>query len=307
MKRKNLSLLTFWLAFLVFSAQAFSQPPLPDSLLSASSLIFYSLGDQGSGSDAQKQVADAMERESQRSGKPHFVLLLGDNFYPGGVFSVEDPQWNDKFEKIYRGRNLRKTPFFAVLGNHDHRHNTGAQVTYSRENLGSGRWRMPDRYYRLDLGRSGERPLMRLVGLDTTDTGRFNKQADFLRNSFISTDKEPLWKISAGHHPLFSAGSHRLMAEMHTHLLPAMNEAGVHLYLAGHDHNLQLISYPNRPIQIVSGGGGKSLYPIKRVDWGVRFAESKYGFVRVALTSQEMKMTFFDRKGRVLYEMIKSL
>ena len=44
------------------------------------------------------------------------VLLLGDNFYPSGVLSVDDLQFKTKFEEVYG--NI-KIPFFVVLGNHD--------------------------------------------------------------------------------------------------------------------------------------------------------------------------------------------
>ena len=46
-----------------------------------------------------------------------FVVLLGDNFYEDGVASVDDPQWQTKFEDPYANIDL---PFYAVLGNHDH-------------------------------------------------------------------------------------------------------------------------------------------------------------------------------------------
>jgi acid phosphatase len=31
---------------------------------------------------------------------PSFILSMGDNFYPDGVISISDPQWNKSFEDI---------------------------------------------------------------------------------------------------------------------------------------------------------------------------------------------------------------
>ena len=69
------------------------------------------------------------------------VLLLGDNFYPSGVVSVDDLQFKTKFEEVYR--NI-KIPFFVVLGNHDVKQDALSQVIYS---LMSSTWRMPNYEY----------------------------------------------------------------------------------------------------------------------------------------------------------------
>ncbi|MBF0194553.1 MAG: metallophosphoesterase [Magnetococcales bacterium] len=306
MNKKKLSLCLFSLVFIAFANSAHSQQPLPSSLLSSSKLVFYTLGDQGTGGKKQRKVAAAMEREAEKSGKPDFVLLLGDNFYNNGVVSIDDYQWQEKFEKIYSGTQLKDIPFFAVLGNHDYYQNSDAQVQYSQQAKGSKRWQMPDKYYRFDLGRVNNRPLLRLLGLDTTNVDSFDKQASFIKQSFSSNKNKPLWRIVAGHHPLYSASRHGPTKSMHPKILPAMQDSKVHIYFAGHDHNLQLIKLMFNPIQVVSGGGGRVLYPIVRGHEGVRFAKSKFGFVKVVVGEHNMKLTYFNHKGRVLFETVEN-
>jgi tartrate-resistant acid phosphatase type 5 len=306
MNKKKLLLWLFSLAVFAFANIAHSQQPLPNSLLTNPKLVFYTLGDQGTGGKKQRKVAAAMEREAKKSGRPDFVLLLGDNFYNNGVVSINDPQWQAKFERIYNGAQLKNIPFFAVLGNHDYRLNSDAQVQYTIQGQGSKRWQMPDKFYRVDLGRVKNRPLLRLVGLDTTNVDSFTQQASFIQQSFKSDKNRPLWRIVAGHHPLYSASRHGPTRSMHPEILPAMQNSKIHLYLAGHDHNLQLIKLMFSPIQVVSGGGGRVLYPIVRGQEGVRFAKSKFGFVKVVVGEQEMKITFFNHKGRVLHETVEN-
>lgn len=274
---------------------------LPGSLTDAQSLVFFALGDQGSASKAQRLVAAAMEREAEKPEGLDFILLLGDNFYPSGVLSVYDPQWIEKFEKIYNGPILRKTPFFAVLGNHDHRGNSDAQVKYSLQERGSNRWRMPDNFFSLDLGKHNKKPLIRLVGLDTTDPQGFARQASFIQQQFQTMDTQPIWRFAAGHHPIRSVGPHGPTRTMHQEILPAMKKSDVHIYFSGHDHNMQLIAHPNEPIQVVSGGGGKSLYKIERSSSGLRFAAVRYGFVKMVVTAKKLFLSYFDHNGKLLH------
>ena len=41
----------------------------------------------------QDQVAAAMDQHAE-AFKPEFILSLGDNFYPNGIDSIEDPKIN---------------------------------------------------------------------------------------------------------------------------------------------------------------------------------------------------------------------
>jgi hypothetical protein len=101
------------------------------------------LGDVGTGEAGQYKVANAI------AGKCNidicdFGLLLGDNFYPDGVRSIDDAQWQSKFELPYA--NIR-FEFKVVLGNHDVSANSSDsqfQINYSAL---STKWSLPAEYY----------------------------------------------------------------------------------------------------------------------------------------------------------------
>src|SRR5262245_53872605 len=61
---------------------------------------FVALGDMGEGDIEQIRVARAMYSVCVREGCD-FVLGLGDNLYPHSVPSVDDPAFQEKFEKPY--------------------------------------------------------------------------------------------------------------------------------------------------------------------------------------------------------------
>ncbi len=90
-------------------------------------------GDSGTGDESQMKVARAMKKFCAEQGC-HLGLMLGDNFHPAGVRSVDDPQFVEKFEKPYAGIGI---PFFVILGAHDwgrkgEMFNWRAQIEYGR-------------------------------------------------------------------------------------------------------------------------------------------------------------------------------
>jgi tartrate-resistant acid phosphatase type 5 len=115
------------------------------------SFIFYSIGDWGvrgfaaidgghnfPGS-AQMAVAKQM-RCLARDYRPEFIGTLGDNFYGSGVKSVDDVQWQYKWNDVYlhssnnnsngNSNSLQRIKWFAALGDHDHCGNVQAQIDY---------------------------------------------------------------------------------------------------------------------------------------------------------------------------------
>ncbi len=268
----------------------------------ASQLVFLAVGDQGSGDHNQRRVAQAMERVARQGDGIDFVLLLGDNIYEEGVESVDDRQWRDKFEAIYTGATLSKTPFFAILGNHDALGNRRAQIDYAKR--GSGRWHMDSFYYFRDFGRIGQRPLLRVVFLDTTGDD-FSKaaQVGLLKRAFQNKADGPLWKVVAGHHPLRSNGPHRIKPTISSWFNPVLISTGVDLYLCGHDHNLQMIQPPGEPLYVVSGAGGRRLYQMNQRDPHSRFAVSRHGFMKVTVNARQMIIDAHDDHARRLHRL----
>ncbi len=76
------------------------------------------------------------------------------------------------------------------------------------------------------------------------------------------------------------------------------------LYLAGHDHDLEVLEAPGEPLHVVSGGGGRGLYGLwVRPGDGrrLRFAAPAHGFARVAATPGRLVIEMYDERGSLLH------
>jgi len=69
-------------------------------------------------SSCQKLIADTMLAKMKELGDVKFIINVGDSFYPGGVVSKSDPQWENKWRRVYH-QELRSVPWYSVYGNHD--------------------------------------------------------------------------------------------------------------------------------------------------------------------------------------------
>jgi allantoate deiminase len=164
---------------------------------------FVAIGDQGKGNDNQRRVGAAIGKHCAAKGCD-FVVLLGDNFYPSGVASTSDPQWQSAFVTPYESVNV---PFYAVLGNHDYgADGMGTDLPRADAELAYGsvnpKWRMPAAHYRF---RRGD------VEFFVADTNRsmFALYQDARRDfeTWLTESTAP-WKIVFAHHPYKSNGRH---------------------------------------------------------------------------------------------------
>lgn len=283
---------------------------LPSESQALQQITFYALGDQGGGGKNQNLVAKSMEQLAGKDGKLDFVTLLGDNFYETHAMAVDSQEWKNSFENVYVGSYLSRIPFYAVLGNHDYRHQVDGvpnhpdhvQIEYSQRGLGSNRWRMPARYYSVDFGKVDQRTLLRIVFVDTSlKDEALEKQTEIIRQRFLSQPGDPLWKMVVGHHTVKSFGKHHGDESAATRaVLQAMQEAKVDVYLSGHDHNQQLIAIDGEPLYVINGSGGRELYKNKVEDGHLRFFRADYGFVRFNLDAQQLGLDFIDTQARPL-------
>jgi len=69
----------------------------------------------------QQEIANKMHEKFMELGDVKFVVNVGDSFYPDGVKSKVDPQWQAKWRDVY-SEEVRSVPWYSVYGNHDYHH-----------------------------------------------------------------------------------------------------------------------------------------------------------------------------------------
>lgn len=219
---------------------------------------------------------------------------------------MADPQWRGKFEELYRAESLQGVPFYAVLGNHDHRGNAAAQLEYASERQGTGRWRMRGRQYHQDFGRIDDRVLLRIVFLDTVPMVRSPWKRGvgrwYLRRA-MALPGEPIWRVVVGHAGIRSRSRHSFTRRL---LLddfgPLMRELEVDLVLSGNDRSQQLLDMPDEPLHVSTNGGGEKLDPEVEEEASARsFVAVRPGFVRVTVDRRSLEIEMMDRHGTVSY------
>lgn len=273
-----------------------------------SSVRFVAIGDCGKANAGQLEVAAAVQAKCAASGCD-FVQLLGDNIYDSGVSSVDDPQWQLKFEQPYANITL---PFYAVLGNHDYGGNGAGneawradiQVAYT---LKSNKWRLPARYYGHQMAG------VDFFGLDT-NAAMFNQHAT--QEQVVSgwlTQSTATWKIAFGHHPYRSNGPHGNAGSYENlPLVPIVNGAGVKdlletsvcskadVYISGHDHSLQWLQESCQGTELIVSGGGSSSTDLSPKNPAL-YQGAKTGFLYVQITGKTLVGEFYDAKGALEY------
>lgn len=252
------------------------------------------VGDMGSGDANQASIAQAMNSYCQ-GHKLSAIIFLGDNFYPKGVESPEDPQWETTFVKPYNLDCIGKLPYYALLGNHDYKGNPAAEINYHGK---SPAWNMPHRFYDLRLGK-----LLQLTMIDTNimDICGFDQYCtiDFMIDSLSRSDAP--YKIVLGHHPIASSSGKYPRSFQGTVLEKFLCDRS-HYYIAGHSHHLEHLTSRNCPMDLfVVGGGGADLYQVKTWQKETLFADSSFGFLSLKVNPAALSFAFYDANVKQLY------
>ena len=252
------------------------------------------------GDSRQRSVARGMAAAASEL-KADFVLLLGDNIYPEGVASADDPLWQSAFVEPFSHPSL-DLPFYPVLGNHDYAGNEQAQVGWA----GDPRWRMPARYHSfsrelsdgtavafvlidtLPLTLGPARKARKILGAD--------EQLAWLEATLAGISAD--WILAAGHHPLLSGGPHGSDALLALQLAPLFERYGVDIYMAGHDHYQAWIPSGRGWVHLISGAGSN---PVS-VRWTPQTvaAHAGLGFTRLRIESHRVWIEFRSHRGEVL-------
>lgn len=208
---------------------------------------FAVVGDSGSGGKGQLAVAALLG-----CLEPDLVLHTGDVVYPAG----QERHYDRRFFAPYR--NLIKTvPVFPVLGNHDVMRGDGtAFLENFHPTLESPRG--TKRYYSFDWGNT------HFIALDSElyhgDRGSDpERQKDFLEQDLAASRKR--WKVAFLHRSPYGSSRHGGDGRVREDLEPLFARHAVDLVFSGHDHVYER-TVPIRGVTyVVSGGGGRRLYP----------------------------------------------
>lgn len=291
----------------------------------AGELNFMLIGDFGSNQPPQQAVASGMAAYVQKhSLKPDALLLVGDNFYSKMEGGIKSERWRTGFEDMYPA-SVFSGPCPAVLGNHDYHDNAGGertQLAYAKQ--GGTRWTMPNKWYRMDFP-SGGNPLVTFLFIDTNlkavSGGPNPKDKEKKpKASLTEAEEQEQWAwlkgelakprapftVVMGHHPVYSNGSHGDTKALVAQLDPLLQEHGVHLYLCGHDHDLQHLELEGRKTShVLSGGGGARVRELKNKDRKEPYGMAVYGFTHLRVGRERMVVSHFDANGKGLHSFEK--
>ncbi|MBK6460397.1 MAG: metallophosphoesterase [Myxococcales bacterium] len=269
---------------------------------------FIAVGDTGLGSARQRRVGAAMADQCRKSGCD-FVVMLGDNVYPSGLASPDDPRMRALFEEPYAGVDA---PFYPTLGNHDFGGNGSGdefergqyEVDYTRR---SQKWKLPAAYHHFTV-RGVE-----LFDLET-NSAMFGRDATQRREmrGFIAGSKAP-WKIAFGHHPYLSNGPHGNAGSYEgargvaiwsgdgvKSYLDGEICGKVDLYLAGHDHSLQWLSARCAGTELIVSGAGSGPTSLPGAN-PTHFQSLELGFVYIVVEGRALTAEFIDTRGAVMF------
>ena len=276
--------------------------------------------------DPQIAVAQAMVAYAKKNRiHTEALLMLGDSFYgplPGGV---GDPRWKTQFEDMYP-KTAFDCPAYSVMGNHDYQKmpisKLDAELAYAKR--GNTRWTQPALWYSYQF--PARNPLMTVIALDSnmphpaTQPARKDNGVDFTLTPAQQAEQLAWFKAELakprttpfltviGHHPIYSNGPHGDHPILTHDWDPLLREHGVHLYLAGHDHDLQHLEFAAHPTSFVcSGAGGAQSYPITISEaYRGPYAQQVYGFTHLELTPAKMTIRHIDDHGAIVHAFSKT-
>ena len=277
------------------------------------------MGDVGSLNLQISKIVDTIVKR-HHSNKPGRHVLLGDNFYPDGVHSKNDPQWN-RFFNVFKSMFNHTIPIYAILGNHDYVGNPYSQVN-------SQFWIMPHMYYSrrvskelclifidtqlLDYGIRGESEMysnfaekIAMIHGQDPDVVR-NQQLMWLK-CVLNIHKDAKYKVVFGHYPIVSCGAYTdnlLLADL---LLPIFQKYKVTAYISGHDHNMQHISrnitdsYTLNQFIVGCSSSDRS-YDEASISPYCKYFGVHPGYAQISSSNKKFSVTFRDSNGSSLYQ-----
>jgi len=269
-------------------------PPAP----AGSRFALLAVGDAGHRPKAspwltpQRAVGDALAA-THREAPVDLLVFLGDNFYPDGLEAEElEPRIAANLVAPYCAfldlraplsprvapscplapEERRPVPVRAVLGNHDWRAPESPDLQQDAVPRYLANWRLRRGGAWVEDHAAG----VSVVYFDSTHE-RTREGLRALRDA-LAAARGP-WRVVAAHHPID-------LSPKGTAVREALAAAGVpvHLWLAGHEHNLQLgePGAPGPALQVVAGAGSHPT-GLKYDLPGRRVYRKSLGYARVDL------------------------
>lgn len=256
--------------------------------------------------DPQGAVARALEAED-RMARVDGLVLLGDNFYPNGLKErLFKTRLRDDFVAPYcrflaftpRGAgSMSETcslssderhpvPIYAVLGNHDYGERESPMLQRTRIPEYVENWKMPREHVELHELPGG----VSLVLFDSVALMLRSEERSVRRKlESALQDAQGPWRIVATHFPVANSGQAYTPAFTKAALeIFQAADVPVHVYLAGHEHNLQAIEMsPPGPFLNLIAGSGSDVREVEEGGPGRLFAEASLGFVRLDLERRD--------------------
>jgi len=245
------------------------------------SLKFAVLGDFGTGSKQQYQLAEQMKLVHDRF--PYdMVALVGDNLY-----GSERPQdFKKKFEDPYKPLLDAGVKFYASLGNHD---DPQEQRNYKLFNM-DGR-----RYYSF---KPSTKQSVRFFALESSYLNP--EQIAWFEKELKDSDSD--WKIPYFHHPPYSSGErHGSDTQMRQPLEPLFLKYNVSVVLTGHDHFYERTKPQKGIVYFVCGSGGQLRKGNIDKSTGLTAAgnDQDQAFMIAEINGDEMWFNAISREGKV--------
>lgn len=256
-----------------------AKPALPLTLpLKEGSVRFAIIGDTGTGSKQQQQVADLMKQ--YREAFPfEFVLMMGDNLYG----SETPADYKKKFQDVYQKLLDDKVKFYASLGNHDQPN----ERFYEYFNMDG------KEYYRFTKGN------VAFYALNSNYMDK--KQLKWFEDELIKDTSD--WKIAFFHHPPYSSGGkHGSDKQLREVVEPIFVKYGVNVVLAGHEHFYERIKPQKGIYYFISGAGGKLREgDVKeRSPLTEKFFDNDMSFMLVEIVKGDMHFQVISRTGETV-------
>ncbi|GAB4548167.1 MAG: hypothetical protein Fur002_24840 [Anaerolineales bacterium] len=255
------------------------------------SVVFAVIGDYGSGSAAEADVARLV-----KSWNPDFIVTVGDNNYPDGAsYSIDQNigQYFHSYIYKYKGKyggGSETQRFFPSLGNHDW-HNGSANPHLNYFTLPGN-----ERYY--DFTYSAVNFFV-LDSVSEDGNAPDSAQAKWLKEK-MSASTLP-FQIVVMHYPPYSSGKHGAVTFMQWDF----KAWGADAVLSGHDHDYERLQ-ANGLTYFVNGLGGsdlgnfrESVLPESQLRYNMN-----YGAMRVEANNAYIKFQFINRDNLLIDEYV---